>query len=185
MNLQEQKILPAIKSMKDFERMLKSNYKYGVFLELHISQVKPVMKLANQHNKKMFLHVDLIQGLKNDEYAAEYLCQEVKPYGLVSTKASVILIAKKKGIKAIQRIFILDSNALQRSVAQVKKTQPDYIEILPGLVPKIIQEIHEETKTEVFAGGLIDTPNEVNQALIAGATAITTSDINLWKHFEQ
>ena len=62
---------------------------------------------------------------------------------------------------------------------------PDYIEVLPGVVPKIISEIREKTGKPIFAGGLIETIEEVEAAIEAGATAITTSDRALWKHFDK
>lgn len=169
--------------MKDFEKMLDTPFTYGVFLDLHVGMLKNVFKYANQYKKKMFLHVDLIQGLKNDEAAAEYLCQEIKPYGLISTKANVIMKARQKGIYATQRAFIIDSSALERSITLVKKTNPHYIEVLPGVVPKIIKELHERTGKPIFAGGLIDTPDEVEQAIQSGATAITTSNKKLWGEY--
>ncbi len=164
--------------------MLNSPYEYGVFLDLHISTLKNVFALAKKHNKKMFLHADLVQGLKNDEYGAEFLCQQIKPYGLISTRGSAIIKAKQNGIVAIQRAFIIDSNAMKRSISLMDKTKPDYIEILPGLIPKIIKQVKEETGKEVFVGGLIETVEEANQALEAGASAITTSNIDLWDYYK-
>jgi glycerol uptake operon antiterminator len=38
-------------------------------------------------------------------------------------------------------------------------------------------------KTPIFAGGLIRTPEEVQNALNAGASAITTSKRELWDLF--
>ena len=74
-----QKILPAIKKMKDFEKVLESDYTYIVMLDLHISQLVGVAKYAKEHNKKLLLHADMIQGLKSDKYAAEFLCQNLRP----------------------------------------------------------------------------------------------------------
>ncbi|MCG3082934.1 glycerol-3-phosphate responsive antiterminator [Anoxybacillus sp. LAT_35] len=179
-----QRILPAVRSMKDFDRLLKMNYEYGVFLDIHIGMLKSVYTYANEHGKKMFLHVDLIQGLKSDEYATEFLCQLVKPYGLISTKSSVITKAKQKGVVAIQRTFIIDSNAFERSVQLVEKTNPDYIEVLPGVVPKVISQLHERTGKEIIAGGLIENETEVEAAIAAGAVAVTTSNVELWRYFE-
>ncbi|MGX1901231.1 glycerol-3-phosphate responsive antiterminator [Thermolongibacillus altinsuensis] len=184
MNFQGQKILPAVRSMKDFEKLLKMNYQYGVFLDIHIGMLKSVYEYANQHQKKMFLHVDLIQGLKSDEYATEFLCQQLKPYGLISTKSSVITKAKQKGVLAIQRTFIIDSNAMEKSISLIEKTNPDYIEVLPGVVPKVIRQLREKTGKAIFAGGLIESPEEVEEALNAGAIAVTTSNVELWRHFE-
>ncbi len=179
-----QKILPAIRKIEDFEKMLESNYEYGVFLDIHMSRLKAVYRLAEQYNKKMFLHMDLVQGLKSDEYATEYICQELRPYGVISIKGSVILKAKQKGVKAMQRVFLLDSSSLQKSYTLTERTQPDYIEILPGLMPRVIKEVKERTNKEIFTGGLIETAEEVEQAIAAGASAITTSEKALWKHFE-
>ncbi|XJZ28314.1 glycerol-3-phosphate responsive antiterminator [Bacillota bacterium Lsc_1132] len=179
-----QKILPASANMKEFERFLKSSYEIGIFLDMHIAQLKHINQLAKQNGKKMIYHVDLIHGIKNDEYATEYICQEYKPYGLISTKSSVILKAKQKGVLAVQRIFMLDSHALEKSYKLVEKTQPDYIEVLPGAMTWMIKEVKERLATPVFAGGLIRTAEEVENALNAGAEAITTSKRELWDRFE-
>ncbi|HHW36281.1 MAG TPA: glycerol-3-phosphate responsive antiterminator [Bacillales bacterium] len=179
----DQKILPASTNMKEFERFLKSRYEIGVFLDMHISQLKHVYTLAKEHGKKLIYHVDLIHGLKNDEYATEYICQEYKPYGLISTKSGVILKAKQKKVTAVQRIFLIDSHALEKSYKLIEKTQPDFIEVLPGAMPQIIKEVKERVNIPIFAGGLIRTPEDVRNALDAGATAITTSKRELWEAF--
>ncbi|MDQ0228100.1 glycerol-3-phosphate responsive antiterminator [Metabacillus niabensis] len=175
-----QYILPAIKSMKDFEKILKSEIEYIVMLEVHIAQLESIMKYAGQHHKKVILHADLIQGLKNDEYSTEYLCQKVKPAGLISTRGSVVKTAKKNKILAIQRLFLLDTLAIETSYRLAEKVHPDYIEVLPGCVPHLIEKVHLETKIPVIAGGLITKKEEITSVLNAGAKAITTSRSELW-----
>ncbi|MYL55294.1 glycerol-3-phosphate responsive antiterminator GlpP [Pontibacillus yanchengensis] len=179
MNIQNG-ILPATKSMKDFERLLESNSEYIILLEVRVSQVKSLVQYAKKYNKKVFLHADLIQGLKTDDFAIEFLCNEVKPYGIISTRANVINRAKKHKIIAIQRLFLLDSHALEQNMKIIQKTQPDYIEILPGLIPKLIKEIHNEVNIPVIAGGLIRSQEDVTNALEGGAFAVTTSRTELW-----
>lgn len=183
MEFDNQKILPAVHSMKDFDKMLKYSFEYGVFLDLHIGMVKSVFDYANSKNRKMFLHMDLIQGLANDEYACEYICQTVKPYGIISTRKNVVKRARELNVKAIQRTFVIDSNAYKRSVELIRQSDPDYIELLPGVVPKVIERIKTETGKPIIAGGLIDDPEEVNAALTAGASAISTSSKELWTYF--
>jgi glycerol uptake operon antiterminator len=180
----DQKILPASTNMKEFERFLKSSYEIGVFLDMHIGQLKNISRLAKENGKKMIYHVDLIHGIKNDEYATEYICQEFKPYGLISTKSGVILKAKQKGVIAVQRIFLIDSHALENSYKLIEKTLPDFIEVLPGAMPQMIKEVKERVNIPIFAGGLIRTPEDVQNALDAGATAITTSKRELWDLFD-
>ncbi|WP_153126871.1 glycerol-3-phosphate responsive antiterminator [Peribacillus tepidiphilus] len=180
-----QKIFPASRNMRDFEKFLQSSYEVGVFLDLHISQLKNVHRMAQAHCKKMFYHMDLIHGLKNDDYATEFVCQEIKPAGLISTKASVIMKAKQKGVLSVQRVFLLDSQALEKNMKIVSKTQPDFLEVLPGAMPWIIEEIKDMVNIPILAGGFIRTPEEVDNALKAGATGITTSNVDLWNYYEE
>jgi len=178
-----QQIIPAVRSMKDFDKMLNYTYKYGVFLDLHVGMLKSVFDYARSEGKEMFLHMDLIQGLSNDEHATEYICQSIKPYGIISTRGSVIKKARHLNVRAIQRTFVIDSSALNRSIQLIQKNDPDYIELLPGVVPKVIERIGKETGKPIIAGGLIDSPSEVEAALFSGASAITTSSHTLWNHF--
>lgn len=176
-----QSIVPAIRNMKDYDELLKTDYEFLVLLNSHIAQVKPLVSHAAERGKKMILHADLIEGLMSDEYATEYLAQEVRPAGIISTRNNVVLTAKRKGLLAIQRIFMLDTLALENSYVQLEKTKPDYVEVLPGIMPRIIREFLEQTNIPVLAGGLIRTEEDVQLALEAGATAVTTSRKALWK----
>ncbi|EIT83818.1 protein GlpP [Fictibacillus macauensis ZFHKF-1] len=181
MSFHNQTVLPAVRKWKELEHLLSDRrYEYIVILDSHIAQLKDMVKIAGQAGKKVFVHADLINGLKADEYAAEFICQEIKPAGIISTRSNVIMTAKKKGVIAIQRLFLLDSIALETSYKIILKTKPDFIEVLPGLMPNIIEEVHAKTGIPVFAGGLIRTKEDVKMALGAGAVAVTTSDKELW-----
>lgn len=180
-NLAGQIVLPATSKMKDVEAIIASPFTYMVLLGGRLGQIKSIVDVAKQHKKQVLLHADLIDGLKNDEYAAEFLCQTIQPAGLISTRASVIKIARKNGLLAILRLFLIDSDAIERSFLLLDKYEPDYIEILPGIMPEVITEIKQRTKVPIIAGGLIKTEQHVREAIAAGATAITTSRKPLWE----
>lgn len=173
-------VIPAIRRMKDFERALDTARDTVVFLETRLAQLKGLIEYTRRANKKVLIHFDLIQGLKADEYGMEYLIREVKPDGILSTRGNVIKLAKKNGLLAIQRMFLLDSLALEQNLKISDRFQPDCIEVLPGLMPKIIEEIHEQTSIPIIAGGLVKTELEVEQAMVAGAVAVSTSNTDLW-----
>ncbi|MCY8137843.1 glycerol uptake operon antiterminator GlpP [Bacillus inaquosorum] len=184
MSFHNQPILPAIRNMKQFDEFLNSSFSYGVILDIHLGQLKGVIREAQKHGKNMMVHVDLIQGIKHDEYGAEFICQDIKPAGIISTRSNVIAKAKQKKIYAIQRLFLLDTSAMEKSMEFVGKHKPDFIEVLPGIVPSLIREIKEKTGIPIFAGGFIRTEEDVEQALKAGAVAVTTSNTRLWKKYE-
>ncbi|WJY26397.1 glycerol-3-phosphate responsive antiterminator [Sporosarcina trichiuri] len=174
------KIIPAIRNMKDFDAVLKTDHELIIFLETRLSQLESTVKHAKQLGKKVLIHADLVQGLKVDEYGLEYLIHNVKVDGIISTKANVIAFAKKHRILGIQRLFALDSHALSHNLNICKKIQPDYIEILPGVIPGIVKEIYDETGIPIIAGGLIRTQQDVDNALNNSAYAVTTSNRELW-----
>lgn len=177
-------ILPAIRSMKDLEKFVTTQYSTCVILDVHIGHVSHYIQFLNQHQKSAFIHIDLIKGMSTDEYAAEYIIQKYKVEGIVSTKPKIIKRANQLGVKTILRTFIIDSNALKKSYELIHSADSDYVEVLPGLLYKAIENIHNVTDKKIIAGGLIEHPVEVEEALSAGATYVTTSNKELWKHCE-
>ncbi|WP_067727120.1 glycerol-3-phosphate responsive antiterminator [Oceanobacillus damuensis] len=174
-------ILPAIRKMKDFDKALETSHDTIIILESRLVQIKSLVEYTRKANKKVLIHFDLIQGLKSDEFGVEFLIREVKPDGILSTRGNVINLAKKHKLLAIQRIFLLDSLALDHNLKLIEKIKPDCIEVLPGLMPTIIEQISQETSIPIIAGGLIKSDAELQAAMQAGAVAVSTSNKSLWK----
>lgn len=81
----------------------------------------------------------------------------------------------------MQRFFVIDSMALE-SVLRHREyaARPDFIEILPGTMPKIFRRVCAEIQTPVIAGGLISDKEDIMAALGAGACAISTTNPQVW-----
>lgn len=149
-------------------------------MEVRINQLKSLVNYAKEANKKILVHIDLIQGLKADKYGVEYLVREIKPDGILSTRGSVINRVKKHNILAVQRLFLLDSLSLDNNLRRCNRYKADYLEVLPGKMPDVIRYIHQETDIPIIAGGLIESEQDVKVALSAGVVAISTSSVELW-----
>lgn len=173
-------ILPAIRSMKDMEKFFKMDYERCVLLDTHIGHLQGILEQMKKHQKEVMLHIDLIKGLSNDEAAVEYVIQQYKPHGIISTKSKIIKRAKKLNTLTILRVFILDSTALSRSIELIKQSDPDLVEVLPGVATKVIKEISDKTGKRIIAGGLINTKEEIDLAIKSGAQYVTSSDITIW-----
>lgn len=176
----ENYVIPVLREMKQFEKLLHSQHEIIIFLETRLSQLKDLVDVAHKHNKKVFVHADLVQGLKSDEYGMEYLIRNIKVDGIISTRGKTISFVKKHNVIGILRLFALDSHALDHNLSMCQRVQPDYIEVLPGIVPQILTEVHERTGIPVIAGGLIRTKEDVALAFQNGAKAVSTSDPELW-----
>src|SRR5699024_754652 len=173
-------VIPAVRQMKDFEKALQTNHQWIILLDTRLGQLKSMVDYAKRNDKKVLVHIDLVQGLKADEYGVEFLVQEVKPDGILSTRGSVIEAVKKHHLLAIQRLFLLDRLSFDSNVKLSGKTKADYIELLPGTMPNIIKEIQTKTDIPIIAGGLITNKSEITAAMEAGAVAVSTSDASLW-----
>ena len=101
--------------------------------------------------------------------------------GIISTKPSLIKKAKELGMYTILRYFLLDSMAFENIRQQQHIVRPDFIEVLPGVMPRVIKRICGSIKTPIIAGGLITDKEDVMAALSAGAIAVSSTNHQVWK----
>ena len=88
--------------------------------------------------------------------------------------------AKELGMYTIFRFFVIDSMAYENISKQLQMVRPDFIEVLPGVAPKVIKQICKQTNVPVIAGGLIAEKEDVMAMLTNGATSISTTNQELW-----
>ena len=71
--------------------------------------------------------------------------------------------------------------AFENIQKQLSMVHPDFIEILPGVMPKIIRKICKMVKIQVIAGGLITDKEDIVAALDAGAISVSSTNQEIWK----
>jgi len=174
-------IIASIRNDIDFKYAL--NSKVAVLFILHgdIFNLPRIMKECKEHNKLVFLDIDLIKGIGRDKEGIIYLAKKELCNGIVTTKSNLINIAKKEGLIAVQRLFLLDSAALKTGEQLLKNNQPDAVEILPGIAaPYFIEHIYKDLLCPVIAGGLISDKSEIEKLFQRGVLAVSTSRKELW-----
>ena len=151
-----------------------------ILLTSNILNIKNIVRRVKSANRRIFLHLDLLEGISKNSMGIKYIAQEIKPDGVITTRANLINCAKTEGLFTIQRIFVLDSLAIDTAVKSIKNVNPDAIEILPAVIPKIIRRICQRTRHPIIAGGLIEDIQEVREALKEGAWAISVTKEDIW-----
>ena len=126
------------------------------------------------------LHADLTAGLSQKEVAVDFIRQNTQADGIISTKPLLVKRAVELGLFGIQRTFIIDSMAMNTTKKQIDAFRPDLIEVMPGIMPKVLKEIRAYTKIPIIAGGLISDKKDIMAAFNAGADAISTTKEELW-----
>ena len=126
------------------------------------------------------MHADLIEGMTAKDIAANFIAQRTQADGIISTKPALIKRARELSLYTTLRVFVLDSMAFENIEHQMAVARPDIIEILPGLMPKVIRRVCRLVRVPVIAGGLISDKEDVMAALSAGAISVSTTNPKVW-----
>ena len=179
--LESNPVIAAVKDMESLERCCQTEEIKVVFILFgDICNIAGIVDQIKEADKAAMVHMDLIQGLGSKEIAADFIRQHTKADGIISTKPIMIKRAKELGMYTVMRFFLLDSMALENLERQLSVLRPDVIEILPGVMPKIIRRICGQVKIPVIAGGLITDKEDIMAVLSAGAMAVSSSNQGTW-----
>lgn len=173
-------VIAAVRDIKLIEKAASSPVQSIFLMTGDIFSIDQCVEIAKAYQKSIYLHVDLIRGVANDKEGIKYLAQKVKPDGIVSTKNQLIQTAKKEGLFAVQHLFLLDTLAYETGIRNILEIRPDAVEIMPGLMPRVIREMSRVLKCPIIAAGLIKSREEALQAVNAGARAVAIGDAEHW-----
>ena len=171
---------PIIAAVRDehFDEALASPAEVVFLFEVSVMSVADRIRQAHDKNKAIFIHIDLTKGIGKDKCGIEFLAG-LGADGIISTRAQLIKNAKDAGILALQRYCAVDSQGLESIKEMISATKPDFIEIMPGVVGKVISKF-ASAKIPVIAGGLVESKSELTAALGCGAVAVSTGKKELW-----
>lgn len=173
-------IIAAVKDQEGLEKCLQSDIKIIFILFGDICNIAEIVKKVKEAERIAMVHIDLINGLGSKEISVDFIKQTTEADGIITTRPAMIKRAKELKLYTVLRYFVLDSMALKNIEKQKAMVNPDYIEILPGVMPKIITKICKLSNAPVIAGGLIQDKEDVMMALGAGASSISSTDPEVW-----
>ena len=178
--LKSKHIIATVKDMDNLDAAIESECDIIFLLCGSIFNLKNAVKKAKGNNKMIFIHVDLLEGFSRDATALKYICDEIKPDGIISTKNNQLKAAKALGMLTVQRVFIIDSLSINTAVKASQMINPDAVEIMPGIMPRITKQLSSSLEMPVIVGGLISYEKEVIDAVENGALGVSTSLKELW-----
>ena len=148
---------------------------YGTILT-----IPGIVETLKEKGKTVIVHADLINGLSGKDIAVDYIATRTRADGIISTRDNLVKRAKELGLVAGERSFIVDSMALENTISHIRTTRPDFLEVMPGLLNRVIREL-SGLGIPIVAGGLIRDKEEILSALNSGAIAISSTSPEIWK----
>lgn len=178
--IEDSPVIAAVKDMDGLRKSFESESRIIFILFGDICTIADIVKEVKSHGKIAMIHIDLIHGLSSKEIAVDFIKKYTEADGIISTKQILIKRAKELGMYTIFRFFIIDSMAFDNIRKQLSVVHPDFIEVLPGVAPKVIKRICKEVSVPVIAGGMIAEKEDVMSMLTHGAISISTTNQGLW-----
>ena len=180
-SFKQHRIIPALRSARDVERASSLSERVVFLLGTSVLTYRNQMELLRKAGHIVFVHFDLIEGLKGDNVGFSFLLQEIVPHGIISTHKAILNLAKKNGLLRLLRVFMLDSDALAKGYHLAQTVQPDFVELLPGSsLPLLEDRALREFPFPLIAGGLVTNIEQVNAILGKRILAVSTSEKSLW-----
>lgn len=178
--LETSPVIAAVKNDSGLKRCFESECQVVFILYGNICNIGSIVKQVKEHGKYAFVHADLAQGLSSKEIAVDFIKENTKADGIISTKPLLVKRAVELGLFGVQRTFIIDSLAMTTMKKQIDTFHPDLVEVMPGIMPKVLKAMRAYTDIPIIAGGLISDKKDIMAAFSAGADAISTTREELW-----
>lgn len=178
--LEDSPIIAAIKDDEGLKKCLKSDSRVIFILYGDVCSISDIVETIKASGKIAMVHLDLIAGLSSKEIAVDFIKKYTQADGIITTKPALIKRARELGLHTILRLFLIDSMAYENIDRQVKSSRPDFIEVLPALMPKIVAKVCKISSTPVIAGGLVSDKEDVMALLQAGVISISSTNEKIW-----
>jgi glycerol uptake operon antiterminator len=178
--LQRQPIIAAIREEAALAAALTTPVAVVFLLSSTLTNVEQMVQRALREERAVFVHLDLIEGLTKDQHGLRWLAHAARPTGIITTRASLMSVARSLGLATVQRMFLLDSQSVRTGLEMAHSASPDVVEVLPGILPEVITDIATRLDRPVIAGGMITSTEHCLAALRAGARGVSTSNQQLW-----
>jgi glycerol uptake operon antiterminator len=142
---------------------------------------KVIERISSEDRRpRIYVNVDLVGGIAADASGLRFLSRHVE--GIISTHRHVIELSKASGLITIQRLFAIDSGAVERGLKLIRRAEPQFVEILPALAYcEIAEQYSEVLSLPVLAGGLLKSQEDIASILESGAVGVSTSHQGLWR----
>jgi len=184
-NIKAHHVIAAVKTYEDFKIALEKNIQVISMVEGDFFQVTDFLMQAKEEGRTVLLHMDLVEGIGKDRSGICFAKEKFGITGIHSTKTHMLKLAKAEDLITVHRLFITDFKSVESGLSMVKTSKPDFIEIAPGIIPRIVRRMKLKQHRPIFASGLIETPQDIDMLLRAGASNLVCSSHSLWELCEE
>jgi len=180
LDLRAHPIVAAVRELSLVREALESPVRVVFLMTGDALSVGPAISDLHDAGKQVVVHIDLVRGVAPDREGVQFLARTARPDAIVSTKLHVLQAARRENLQTVLHLFLIDTQAFNTGIRHVEDFGPDAIEVMPGLMPRVISDLGAAVNPPILAAGLIKTYAEAQQAINAGAVAAIVGAHRLW-----
>ena len=174
-------VVPAVRDLARLPHALAVGPSLVIVFAPSIDTVAEMARQARAAGVLLLVHADMMEGIASDAAGLRFLAR-VGVAGVATTRTQTMTLAHQAGLLVTFRAFLIDSAALETVARIVDRNHPDIVEALPApVLAHLPPDYIADLGVPILAGGLVRTRHDVDAALAAGATAISTSTEALWR----
>ncbi|MFK0294383.1 glycerol-3-phosphate responsive antiterminator [Streptomyces sp. NPDC090442] len=178
--LEEHPVVASVVDEAGLRAVLRSDCRIVFLLYGSVLDLPDIVQRLKDDGRVVLVNVDLLDGFAGKEVVVRYVKERTAADGILSSKAFMVRAARELGLFAVHRFFLIDSLSYHNLAPQVRRSQRDCVEILPGCMPRVISWVVADIGVPLIAGGLVCDRDDVFAALKAGACAIASSNRDVW-----
>jgi glycerol uptake operon antiterminator len=178
--LSRYRIVPAVRDLTRLRRALSVGASVVIVFSPSIDMVVEMAEQAREADALLLIHADMMEGIASDAAGLRFLARNGIA-GVATTRTQTMIMAHQAGLLVTFRAFLIDSAALETVARIVERNHLDVVEALPAPILSHLPAMYiQDLGVPILAGGLVRTKADVDAAIAAGATAISTSTESLW-----
>jgi glycerol uptake operon antiterminator len=178
--LNKNRVVPAVRDLTRLKQALSVGAPFIIVFSPSIEVIEEMAAQARRAEALLLVHADFMEGIASDAAGLRFLAR-CGVSGVATTRTQTMTMAHQAGLLVTFRAFLIDSAALDTVARIVERNHPDIVEALPApILSHLPPSYIEDLGVPVLAGGLVRTWPDVDAAIAAGATAVSTSTESLW-----
>ncbi|QVQ53423.1 glycerol-3-phosphate responsive antiterminator [Spiractinospora alimapuensis] len=178
--LADEPVVASVKNAEDLDVVLRSECRVVFLLYGTLLDLPDLVRTLKDAGRIVLVNVDLLDGFAAKDVTVRFIAERTAADGILSSKASLVRAARECGLLSVHRFFLIDSISYRNLVPQLRSSQAECVEILPGCVPRVISWVVDDIDVPLIAGGLVCDRDDVYAALKAGAAAVASSNHDIW-----
>jgi glycerol uptake operon antiterminator len=173
---------PVIATLYGAEQMdafLASGAEVAIVANIELRKLRMVISTITKADRLAIVNIDSCDGISQEKGGIDYLA-DLGATSLLSTRMATIQRANRAGLLTMLKVFVTDRSTWPRSVKAIEQSDPNLVQIMPAPMLAHISAAEKKVMPPIVASGFVCSQEQVQQALRAGAIAVSSSDAGLW-----